>query len=98
MIEAMAFPAKSGGTDATADFVQQISQLRIYQDYERAFGKITNLPLQLFRINICSDAHRAPSNYANPFCTILARTSKVCSACLKVHQRLTAPDISETQT
>jgi AraC-like DNA-binding protein/ligand-binding sensor protein len=98
MIEAMAFPAKSGGTDATTDFVQQISQLRVFQDYERAFGKITNLPLQLSGINICSDAHRAPSNYANPFCTILARTSKVCAACLKVHQRLTAPDISETRT
>jgi AraC-like DNA-binding protein/ligand-binding sensor protein len=82
----------------SAGFVQQLSQSRIYQDYERAFGKTTGLPLELVRINICSDAHRAVSNYANPFCTILGRASEICAACLKVHQRLTGPDILDTQT
>jgi AraC-like DNA-binding protein len=97
-IDALALPAKLGDTDATADFVQQISQSRIYQDYERAFGKTTKLPLEVSRINICPDVHRVLSNYANPFCTILGRTSEICAACLKVHQRLIGPDISDTQT
>src|SRR5262249_49054764 len=89
---------KLGGIDATTDFVQRLNQSRIYQDYERAFGKTTKLPLELSRINVCSDVHRDLSNYANPFCAILGRASEICAACLKVHQKLTAPDISHTQT
>jgi AraC-like DNA-binding protein/ligand-binding sensor protein len=82
----------------SADFVQQIGQSRIYQDYERAFVKTTKLPLELSTINVCSDVHRVLSKYTNPFCAILGRTSEICAACLKVHQRLTEPDISDTQT
>jgi AraC-like DNA-binding protein/ligand-binding sensor protein len=82
----------------SADFVQHIGQSRIYQAYEQAFRKTTGLPLELARINVCSDVHRALSNYANPFCTILGRASEICAACLKVHQRLTGPDILDTQT
>ena len=81
-----------------ADFVRQISQSRIYQNYERAFGKATGLSLELSRINICSDVHRALSNNENPCCTILGRASEICPACLQVHQRLTGPDIFDTQT
>jgi AraC-like DNA-binding protein/ligand-binding sensor protein len=98
MIEAQALPAKSGGIDANADFAQQISQSRIYQDYQRAFGKTTKLTLELSGTGICSDVHRALSDCANPFCAILGRSSEICAACLKLHQRLTAQDISHTQT
>ena len=82
----------------SAGFVQQISQSRVYRDYQRAFGQTTGLPLELARVNICSDVHRTLSDYANPFCTILGRTSEICPACLQVHQRLTGPDILDTQT
>jgi AraC-like DNA-binding protein len=98
MIKAQALTAKSGGIDTTADFVQQISQSRIYQDYRRAFGKTTKLSLEFSGTNICSDAHRVLSDCANPFCAMLGGSSEICAACLKLHQRLTAPDISHTQT
>jgi AraC-like DNA-binding protein len=98
MVEAQALSAKSGAINATADFVQQIGQSRIYQDYRRAFGKTTKLPLELCGTDICSDVHRALSDYANPFCTILGRANEICPACLQVHQRLTGPDIFDTQT
>jgi len=78
--------------------VHQLSQSRIYHEYERAFGKTTKLPLELSRINVCSDVHRVLSNYANPFWVILGQASEICPACLKVRQKLTGPDISGTQT
>jgi hypothetical protein len=71
-----------------ADFVEQLSRSRIYQDYEQAFGKATKLPLELSSIDMWREIHRVRSKYANPFCAILARTSKICGACLEVQRKL----------
>jgi AraC-like DNA-binding protein/ligand-binding sensor protein len=97
-IQAPPLRAKLGCIETAADFVRQISQSRVYQDYERAFGKITKLPLELSTIDSCGEVHRVLSNYANPFCTILGRASEICAACLKVHRKLAGPDVSDTET
>jgi AraC-like DNA-binding protein/ligand-binding sensor protein len=97
-IETVALPAKLGGNDSPADFVRQISQSRIYQDYEWAFAKTTKLPLELYSIDTCREVHRIRSNYANPVCAILAEASKTCAVCLEVRQKLAGGDISDTQT
>src|SRR5271157_2509034 len=97
-VEAVALPAQLGGNDSPADFVRQISQSRIYRDYEWAFAKTTNLPLELYSIDKCREVHRVRSNYANPVCSILAEASKTCAVCLEVRQKLTGADISDTQT
>jgi len=96
--EAVALPANLSVNDSPADFVRQISQSRIYRDCEWAFAKTTNLPLELYTIDRCREVHRARSNYANPVCAILAEASKSCSVCLEARQKLTAADISDTQT
>jgi AraC-like DNA-binding protein/ligand-binding sensor protein len=80
------------------DFVKQLSRSRFYQDYEQAFGKTTKLPLELSSIDMGPEVHRFRSEYASPFCAILARTSKICDACLKVQRKLTSANISDTQT
>ena len=81
-----------------ADFVEQLSRSRIYQDYEHAFGKATKLPLELSSIDMWREIHRVRSKYANPFCAILARTSKICGACLEVQRKLSGANTSDTQT
>lgn len=81
-----------------ADFVQQLSRSRIYQDYEQAFGGATKLPLELSSIDMWGEIHRVRSKYANPFCAILARTSKICAACPEVQRIVGGADISDTQT
>ena len=96
--EAVALSANLSGNDSRADFVRQISQSRIYQDYEWAFAKTTNLPLGLYSINTFREVHRIRSNYANPVCAILAEASKTCAECLEGRQKLTGADISDTQT
>jgi len=80
-----------------ADLVQQLSRSRIYQDYERAFGKTTKLPLELSSIDIWREVHHVRSKYTSPFCAILARTRKNCDACLEVQRKLTGADGSDTR-
>jgi AraC-like DNA-binding protein/ligand-binding sensor protein len=82
-----------------AVFVQQLSRSRIYQDYEQAFGKANKLPLELSSIDGWREIHhRVRSKYANPFCAILARTSKICGACLEVQRKPSGANTSDTQT
>jgi AraC-like DNA-binding protein len=78
--------------------VRQISQSRIYQDYEWAFAKTTKLPLQLYSIDTWREVHRIRGNYANPVCAILAEADKTCAACLEARRKLAGGDISDTQT
>lgn len=94
--EALALSAESAGNDSPADLARRIGQLRICQDYERAFVKTTKVPLELYSIDTCREAHRIRSGDTNPVCSILTEANKTCSLCLKVREKLT--DILETQT
>jgi len=81
-----------------ADFVQQLSQSRIYKDYELAFEKATELPLEISSINMEQEVPRVRSKYTNPFCAILRRTSRICGACLDVQRKPSGASASATQT
>ena len=78
-----------------ADLVQQLSRSRIYQDFERAFGKTTKLPLKLSSIDMLREVDLVQSKYTGPFCIILARTREKCAACLEVQRKLTGIDGSD---
>ena len=80
------------------DFVQQLGRSRIYEDYERAFGKTTKLPLELSSIDKWREVHHVRSKYTNPFCAILSCTRKICGACLEVRPKPTGVDGSNTRT
>lgn len=96
--EAVALAPKLRGNDAPADLVQELSQSRIYEAYEQAFEKTTKLPLDLWSIDMWQEVRHVRSKYANPFCAILARTSKICGACLEVQSKLSGANTSDTQT
>ena len=95
--EGVILPAK---VDALGkrDIVPQLSRSRIYKDYEQAFGKTTKLHLELSSIDAPWMVHRVRSKFTNPFCAILAQTSKNCGACLELQRKLTSANISGTQT
>jgi AraC-like DNA-binding protein/ligand-binding sensor protein len=80
------------------DVAQQLSRSRIYQDYEHAFGKTMELPLELSSIDVPWSVCGIKSDYTNSFCAMLARTNKNCGACLELQRRLTGSNISDTQT
>lgn len=68
-------------------FVETLSRSQIYRDYVSAFRDATNLPLALtptetWGLPLHDDRKE------NPFCRVLAKTSKACAACLQVQENL----------
>jgi AraC-like DNA-binding protein/ligand-binding sensor protein len=72
---------------STAGIVQQLSKSRIYRDYETAFNQATHLPLA-FRPHELWGAALHGKKYENPFCALMANSSRSCAACLQVQQEL----------
>lgn len=67
--------------------VGQLEKSEIYRDYHQAFESTTGLPLGLR----ASGSFQSPlqgSKQINPFCALMAGTSKSCAACLQLQQRV----------
>jgi AraC-like DNA-binding protein len=78
-------PQKS--TTQTA--LERLARSPIYQQYERAFGDATGLPLKLRSADDMSLTHRG-SRHENPFCALLAKQNKACAACLRTQHELSS--------
>ncbi|MEY2519694.1 MAG: hypothetical protein QOF24_1453 [Verrucomicrobiota bacterium] len=68
--------------------VEKLTRSEIYRDYARAYSTATGLPLALRPVEHWQLAtHDTPNE--NPFCVLMARSSRVCAACLEVQRKLT---------
>ena len=70
-----------------ADLIQRISQSDTYKDYERAFSDATELPMAIRPTEIWRFALEG-KRYQNPFCGMLAKTSRTCAACLETQKKM----------
>ena len=79
--------------------VEKLTRSAIYRDYARAFSTATGMPLAMRAVEHWQPALRGAPN-ENPFCALMARSNRVCSACLEVQRKLTekAGDRSRTVT
>jgi AraC-like DNA-binding protein/ligand-binding sensor protein len=68
--------------------VEKLSRSAIYRDYARAFSDATGMPLALRPAEHWSVALHGLAN-ENPFCALMARSNRVCAACLEVQRKLT---------
>src|SRR5262249_10116057 len=68
---------------------EALDNSRLYQDYARAFSAAANLPLSLRSVESWQLPHHGRPR-ENPFCAVMARTSRACAGCLRVHQKLAA--------
>lgn len=69
-------------------FVEKLTRSAIYRDYVRAFSTVTGMPLALRPVEHWQPALRGAPN-ENPFCELMARSNRVCAACLEVQRKLT---------
>ena len=69
-------------------FVEKLTRSAIYRDYVRAFSTTTGMPLALRQVEYWQPALRGAPN-ENPFCQLMARSNRVCAACLEVQRKLT---------
>jgi AraC-like DNA-binding protein/ligand-binding sensor protein len=68
--------------------VEKLSRSAIYRDYARAFSSATGMPLGLRPVEYWQlPTHGVPNE--NPFCALMARSNRVCAACLEVQRKLT---------
>ncbi len=75
----------------------RLSRSEIYQEYERAFGEATGLPLTLSPVENWQLAHHG-RRHENPFCALIARQGKACAACLRVQHEIAALTTGESHT
>jgi len=80
-------------------FVEKLTRSAIYRDYARAFSATTGMPLALRPVESWQLAMHGARN-ENPFCALMARSNRVCAACLEVQSKLTQKigDHSRTAT
>lgn len=71
----------------SSEIVRQLSESQIFRDYESAFNGSTQLPLALRPHEIWQHALHGKKN-ENPFCSLMAKTSRSCAACLRVQHEL----------
>jgi AraC-like DNA-binding protein/ligand-binding sensor protein len=71
----------------SAEIVQRLSNSQIYRDYETAFNQATHLPLAFRPHELWQHALRG-KKHENPFCALMAKSSRSCAACLQVQQEL----------
>jgi len=82
---------------ANKDLIDSLVSSETYQDYERAFSRTTGLPLSLRPVESWQLPHHGKKNQ-NPFCAIMARRNRSCSACLKVQEALSKTARSGART
>jgi len=70
-----------------AEIVRQLSKSQIFLDYEKAFNQATHLPLAFRPHEIWQQALHG-KKHENPFCALMAKSSRSCAACLQVQQEL----------
>ena len=83
--------------NGNGNIVEKLTSSKIYQDYERAFSETTGLPVALRPVESWQLPHRGKRK-ENPFCALMAGTSRACAACLQVQQKLADSATHEAQT
>jgi AraC-like DNA-binding protein len=68
--------------------VEKLTRSAIYRDYACAFSTATGMPLALRPAESWQLALQGARN-ENPFCELMARSNRVCAACLEVQRKLT---------
>lgn len=71
----------------SSEIVAQLSKSQIYRDYETAFNQATHLPLAFRPHELWQHAMHG-KKHENPFCALMAKSSRTCAACLQVQQEL----------
>lgn len=68
--------------------VEKLTRSAIFRDYARAFSATTGMALAMRPVEHWQPSLRGAPN-ENPFCELMARSNRVCAACLEVQRKLT---------
>ena len=82
-------PGPTPGAKERSDkeLVHKLAACALFQDYQKAFGEATGLPLALRSAEDWQLAH-AGDRHQNGFCALVARNNQTCAACLQLQQQV----------
>ncbi len=81
-------PLSQGETARThQSMVSRLQESEIYRSYRKAFESATGLPLAIRATGSFQPPLRE-SRHANPFCNLMAKQNKSCSACLQLQEAI----------
>jgi AraC-like DNA-binding protein len=87
----------NGNGNANRALIEALIGSKVYQDYERAFGDMTGLPMVLQPIETWQLPYHGKRN-ENAFCALMSQKSRACAACLQVRERLCEKATTEPQS
>ena len=73
--------------NANGQLLEALSRSEIFQTYERAYTEATGMPVTLRPV----ETWQLPlhgKRRENPFCALMAQTSRTCAACLQMQEKL----------
>ncbi len=71
----------------SSEFVARLQESALFQGYKEAFQTATGLPLVLRPVGYYKAA-MGDARRINPFCVLMATSSKVCASCLELQARM----------
>ena len=87
----------NGNGNANRSLIEALIGSKVYQEYERAFGDMTGLPMVLQPIETWQLPYHGRRN-ENPFCALMSQKSRACAACLQTRERLCEKATLEPQS
>ena len=87
----------NGNGNANRALIEALIGSKVYQEYERAFGDMTGLPMVLQPIETWQLPYHGTRN-ENPFCSLMSQKSRACAACLQMRERLCEKAALEPQS
>jgi AraC-like DNA-binding protein/ligand-binding sensor protein len=63
--------------------MERLNRSEVFEEYQKAFGETTELPLTLRPLETWQLAHRHQA-HENPFCAMMAQANRTCASCLEV--------------
>jgi AraC-like DNA-binding protein/ligand-binding sensor protein len=73
--------------NTNSELIEKLTNSQMYKDYERAYSDATDLPLALRPV----ETWQLPlhgKRKENPFCSMMASSSRSCAACLQIQDKL----------
>jgi len=73
--------------NTNSELIEKLTNSQMYKDYERAYSDATDLPLALRPV----ETWQLPlhgKRKENPFCSMMASSSRSCAACLQIQEKL----------
>jgi len=83
--------------NTNGQLIASLTRSEIFQDYERAYTEATGMPITLRPVKTWQLPFHGLHD-ENPFCAMIAETSRTCAACLQLQEKLTQDALHKPAT